>query len=90
MHSTDRKGEPEMKDEKFVRTSMVTAALVVALLLLVGVYTVIAGPVPSARLAPVVVVREDEDQVCPQVRVRIWKRGRQTYVPLVLRDFSSS
>jgi hypothetical protein len=34
----------------------------------------------------VAVVRQANDQICPQVRVRIWKRGAQVYLPLVLRD----
>jgi hypothetical protein len=32
----------------------------------------------------VVVYRQADDQVCPQVRVRIWNRARQTFLPLVL------
>lgn len=32
--------------------------------------------------------RHANDQVCDQVRVRIWKRERRTYLPLVLMDYS--
>jgi hypothetical protein len=32
------------------------------------------------------VFRQPEDLVCPQVRIRIWKRGVQVYLPLVLQD----
>jgi hypothetical protein len=34
----------------------------------------------------VTVVRQADDQICPQVRVRVWKRGAQVYLPLVLRN----
>jgi hypothetical protein len=34
----------------------------------------------------VTVVRQADDQICPRVRVRVWKRGAQVYLPLVLRD----
>jgi len=34
----------------------------------------------------VTVVRWADDQICPRVRVRIWKRGAQVYLPLVLRN----
>ena len=34
----------------------------------------------------VVVFRQFNDQVCPQVRVRIWKWGGQLYLPLVVRE----
>ncbi len=33
--------------------------------------------------------RWPNDDVCPQVRVRIWKRGSQIYLPIVLKDYSS-
>jgi hypothetical protein len=32
------------------------------------------------------VFRQPEDQVCPQVHIRIWTRGVQVYLPLVLQD----
>lgn len=34
----------------------------------------------------VAVARRVNDQVCPQIRVRIWKRSMQVYLPLVVRD----
>jgi hypothetical protein len=36
----------------------------------------------------VAVVRWADDQVCPQVRVRIWKRSQQVYLPIVLKNYS--
>ena len=30
-------------------------------------------------------VRRQDDQICPQVRIRIWRRSTQVYLPLVLR-----
>jgi len=35
----------------------------------------------------VVVARRLHDQICPQVRVRIWGRGYGIYLPLVLNDY---
>jgi hypothetical protein len=35
----------------------------------------------------VAVARLADDQVCPQVHIRIWKRGRQIYLPLVVRSY---
>jgi hypothetical protein len=35
------------------------------------------------------VFRQPDDQVCPQVRVRIWKRSTQVYLPFVLKNYSS-
>jgi len=35
------------------------------------------------------VFRQPNDLICPQVRVRIWKRSRQIYLPIVLKDYSS-
>jgi hypothetical protein len=32
--------------------------------------------------------RWPNDDVCPQVRVRIWKRSRQIYLPVVLKNYS--
>jgi len=37
----------------------------------------------------VAVVRRADDQVCPQVRVRVWKRSSQIYLPLILNNYSS-
>jgi hypothetical protein len=37
----------------------------------------------------VTVVRRADDQVCRQVRVRIWKRSVQVYLPLILNNYSS-
>jgi len=37
----------------------------------------------------VTVVRRADDLVCPQVRVRIWKRSSQIYLPLILNNYSS-
>jgi hypothetical protein len=37
----------------------------------------------------VAVARRADDQVCPQVRVRIWKRSVQVYLPLILNNYSS-
>jgi hypothetical protein len=34
----------------------------------------------------VAVARQSNDVLCPQVRVRIWKRGVHVYLPLVMRD----
>jgi hypothetical protein len=31
-------------------------------------------------------VRRQDDQICPQVRVRIWRRSAQIYLPLVVRN----
>jgi len=33
------------------------------------------------------VYRQADDQICPQVRVRIWKRGWRIYLPLVLNNY---
>ncbi len=33
--------------------------------------------------------RWPDDDVCPQVRVRIWKRSVQVYLPLILNNYSS-
>jgi hypothetical protein len=35
------------------------------------------------------VFRQPDDDVCPQVRVRIWKRSAQIYLPLILNNYSS-
>jgi len=31
-------------------------------------------------------VRRQDDEICPQMRVRIWKRSVQVYLPVVIRD----
>jgi hypothetical protein len=33
----------------------------------------------------VVVYRQPDDQVCPQVRVRVWKRGAEIHLPAIMR-----
>ncbi|MFQ6102122.1 MAG: hypothetical protein ACE5OS_12935 [Anaerolineae bacterium] len=33
------------------------------------------------------VYRQADDQICPQVRIRIWKRSRQLYLPLAVRNY---
>ena len=33
------------------------------------------------------VFRQANDDVCPQVRVRIWKREFKVYLPLVLKGY---
>jgi hypothetical protein len=35
------------------------------------------------------VYRQPDDDVCPQVRVRVWKRSRQVYLPVVLSNYDS-
>jgi len=35
------------------------------------------------------VFRQPDDDVCPQVRVRIWKRSVQVYLPIMLNNYSS-
>jgi hypothetical protein len=34
------------------------------------------------------VFRQPDDDVCPQVRVRVWKRSVQVYLPIVLKNYS--
>jgi hypothetical protein len=38
----------------------------------------------------VTIFRQPDDQVCPQARVRIWKRSLQIYLPLVLHNQTTS
>jgi hypothetical protein len=33
------------------------------------------------------VYRQPDDDICPQVRVRVWMRSRQVYLPLVLNNY---
>jgi hypothetical protein len=35
------------------------------------------------------VYRQPDDDVCPQVRVRVWRRSLQVYLPVVLSNYSS-
>jgi hypothetical protein len=45
--------------------------------------------VQNLTSATVQVFRQPNDQVCPQARVRIWKRTAQVYLPIVLKNYSS-
>jgi hypothetical protein len=35
------------------------------------------------------VYRQPDDEICPQVRVRVWKGGAQAYLPSVLNNHDS-
>lgn len=37
----------------------------------------------------VTIFRQPDDDICPQVRVRIWRRGVQVYLPLIVSEYSS-